>query len=144
MANKSLIINSDLPVSQKVTGLLFCVAQEKKVEFTRAIQHTNLSLQQLDLLHYLDFGPKEGLTVNDLKDRMLDETSNVSRSLNKLVEAGYVVKQRSDVDQRIVYIVITKEGRKAHKEADKALLGAGLGLSEADAKKLYSILKKIE
>lgn len=145
LANKEAIIQSNqMTEEQKVTALLMCIAQEKKVEFTRAIQPQGLSLVQLSLLHVLDWGPAEGLTVNQLKSAMIDESPNVSRALNKLVDAGYAEKRRDQPDQRIVHIVITDAGRHAHKDADQNMLAIdSLPLSDREITQLYQLLKKL-
>ena len=145
MANKAAIIHSDLDIRQKITGLLVCIAQEKKAEITRLIAPFGVSMLQLNILHALSFAPEGELTVNQIKQLMFDESPNVSRSLNKLVDAGYVIKQRSEKDQRIVHIHITETGHQTHLDADKALLAMDndLNLSSREAEQLYKLLAKL-
>ena len=145
MANKAAIIHSDLDIRQKITGLVVCIAQKKKAEITRLITPFGISMLQLNILHALSYAPEGQLTVNEIKQLMFDESPNVSRSLNKLVDAGYVVKQRSEKDQRIVHIHITEIGRQTHIDADKALLSttADMDLPEAELEQLYSLLVKL-
>lgn len=143
MANKTAIIESELSTEHKVTALMLCIAQEKKVEITRLIQHTNLSILQLNILHSLSKSPEGHLTVNQIKQLMIDESPNVSRALNKLVDSGYIKKQRSEQDQRIVHIHITSEGEQAHVDADSSLLTMELGLSASEAEDLYRLLVKL-
>ncbi|MBN3564376.1 MarR family winged helix-turn-helix transcriptional regulator [Aliamphritea spongicola] len=143
MANKTAIIDSDMSLEQKVTGLLLCVGHERHVQMTRLIQHTGVSLLQLGLLHALDYAPEEGLTVNQLKALMIDDSPNVSRALNKLVAAGLAVKQRSDADQRVVFLKITDAGRQTHQDADSSLMNMQLGLDAAEQQQLFDLLKKL-
>ena len=144
MANKSLIADSpDLSLEQKVMALLLCIAQEKKVELERRLGGVLPSVVQLNLLHALDYGPQEGLTVNQLKASLADDSPNVSRALNKLVEQGHVEKSRSEDDQRVVRIRITRAGRKAHREADSRIEGLSLGLGKRDLKQLFELLSKL-
>ena len=143
MANKALIIHSDIDLEQKALALLVCTAQEKTAEMVRNIRHLNLSLIQVHILHVLSKSDKGQLTVNQIRELMIDDSPNVSRSINKLMENGYIVKERSHEDQRVVYIKITEAGEKAHEEADGELLKTKLGLSAAEAQKLYELLKKI-
>ncbi|WP_417348639.1 MarR family winged helix-turn-helix transcriptional regulator [Ferrimonas sp.] len=81
--------------------------------------------------------------VNQLKAAMFEESSNVSRALYKLVDAGFVHKGRNDEDQRVVHIQITATGSKAHREADQALMGASFGLNSAEEELLFSLLAKV-
>ena len=143
MANKELIIDSDLSTEHKVLALLACIAQEQKVEMSRRIKHTELSLLQLQLLHTLATVPTGCLTVNQLKQAMIDDSSNVSRALNKLMDKGYIVKERSREDQRTVFITITPAGHQAHEDADKELLTMSLGLSDDELSQLYGLLLKL-
>ena len=86
-----------------------------------------------------------GYCVNQIKNLMFDESPNVSRSLNKLVDAGYVMKQRSEKDLRIVHIHITEEGHQIHLNADAALLSmdGDMTLSDQEAEQLYKLLAKL-
>ena len=143
MANKELITESDLSTEHKVLALLACIAQEQKVEMSRLIKHTELSLLQLQLLHTLSTVPTGCLTVNQLKQAMIDDSSNVSRALNKLMDKGYIVKERSLEDQRTVFITITPAGHQAHEDADKELLTMSLGLSDGELEQLYGLLLKL-
>lgn len=143
MANKQLIINSEIDTEQKVLGLLACIAQEQKVEMTRLLKPTELSMVQLMLLHALDFAPDHTLTVNQLKQTMVDESPNVSRALNKLVDKEYVTKKRCEKDQRTVFITATEKGLQAHRDGDKALMTMSVNLSNDEITQLYGLLKKL-
>lgn len=143
MANKQLIIDADMSVEHKVMGLLACIAQEKKSEMGRLLKPSGLSILQLSILHSLSFAPKKTLTVSDLKATLVDDNPNVSRTLNKLVDAGLVTKLRSEQDQRTVYVSITKAGEKAHTDADQLLLSQRIDLPESEINALYEILKKL-
>ncbi|TKG91955.1 MarR family transcriptional regulator [Puteibacter caeruleilacunae] len=144
MANKKLIIDSDLSTEQKVLALLACIAQEQTAELTRQIKPFDLSLTQLQILHILSEVPSGNLTVNQIKSVMIDESPNVSRALNKLMKRGCIRKERSETDQRVVYIHITEEGRQLHIDADKELIKAlNLPLEENEVNQLYNILKKL-
>ena len=144
MANKNLIINADIPIEQKVLGLIICTGQELTTEMQRNIKHLKLSLTQLQILHTLSFAPKGKLTVNQIKQFMIDDSPNVSRSLNKLMENKLIVKKRRSDDQRIVDILITDAGREMHNKADKELLAnSSINLSPEDTEKLYELLIKL-
>ncbi|KGJ94581.1 MarR family winged helix-turn-helix transcriptional regulator [Colwellia psychrerythraea] len=143
MANKQSIIDASYPIESKVYALIACIGQEQKMKMTSRIKHTGVSLTQLQILHILSEAPKEGLTINQVKKFMVDDSPNVSRAVNKLVDAGHVVKARSQIDQRIVHVQITESGNKTHVDCDKELLALSLGLSEREIKQLYSLLVKI-
>lgn len=144
MANKDLVINSEGSLEQKTLALLLCTAQEKSSQINKALKPLGISFLQTNILHILDTIEGGKLTVNQIKNVMVDDSPNVSRSLNKLMEKGYIIKERTLEDQRIVNIVITDAGRKTHKLADEALAFAfTIDLEGNDLKKLYDILVKI-
>ncbi len=143
MANKDLIIHSDLDLEHKVMGLLVCTAQEINVKVDRNIRPMGLSITQVNILHTLSKTPEGKLTVNQIKSLMVDESPNISRSLNKLMENGHIIKERNIEDQRIVHITITDSGRKAHENADQKNINISVNLSDKDLETLYKILQKI-
>lgn len=110
---------------------------------TRKLKPTGLSLIQLEILHVLSKAPDKYLTVNQIKKMMVDESPNVSRALNKLMDAMLIEKQRDSEDQRVVYIHITEAGEQAHIDADKELVTVNLDFAPGDAEKLYELLKKL-
>jgi DNA-binding MarR family transcriptional regulator len=60
------------------------------------------------------------------------------------MEKGYIIKERSLEDQRIVNIIITDEGRNIHRLSDEALLPIlTLDLQKDDLQKFYDILLKM-
>jgi DNA-binding MarR family transcriptional regulator len=145
MANKDLIINNpQLPKKFKALGLLMCTAQEINVKMDRALKPFGISQSQLQILHILSEVPNGILTVNQIKKFMIDESPNLSRALNKLMASKLIIKNRSEEDQRVVYIQITEKGIKLHKEADELLIPAfNLDLPKEDIDKLYEILLKL-
>ncbi|WP_432667250.1 MarR family transcriptional regulator [Wukongibacter baidiensis] len=141
MANKNLIINSDMKLEHKIIGLLICIGQEQSMKVARSLRHLKLSYTQVNILGTLAHGEKGQLTVSQIKRLMIDESPNISRALNKLVEKGYVTKERSLTDQRVVYISITSEGREILKSAIDILLKISINLPHDDLKKLYDLLR---
>ncbi len=55
------------------------------------------------------------MTAGELKSRGYYQGSNVSYNLKKLVEAGYIHHQRSDVDRRAVRVRLTEKGLEVHR-----------------------------
>lgn len=145
MANKDLVINDTTATTeQKALGLIMCIAQEYRAKYINSIAHLGISPLQSNILHVLDYGPEEGLTVNEIKKRQVEESPNISRALNKLMDKGLIIKNRNSIDQRVVHIQITPEGRTVHQKADEASIPElTTDLSEKDIEVLYEILKKM-
>lgn len=143
MANKKLIIDSDINLDSKTILLLLCTAQELNADITRTLKQFNLSFIQLQILHALAESDSGELTVNQIKSALVDESPNVSRALNKLMKSKFIRKVRNMVDQRVVYVKITEEGKKVHLNADKELLKKTLNLESAEKELLYKILVRL-
>ena len=81
-----------------------------KDEFERIGQFEINAVQALLLFN---IGHKV-MTAGELKSRGYYQGSNVSYNLKKLVEAGYIDHQRSDIDRRSVRISLTARGKEVH------------------------------
>lgn len=72
-----------------------------------------LDINAVQALLLFNIGDAE-VTAGELKSRGYYQGSNVSYNLKKLVEAGYLHHQRSDVDRRSVRIRVTDRGKFIH------------------------------
>ena len=117
MANNQKVYDSDFPIREKAAVLVGCTAQEIANFAERARKEFDLSRAQLGILHLLDRARHDEMTVNELRCTLLDESPNVSRILNKMVEKGLVRKERQSADQRIVYVSLPEKGRQLHHQA---------------------------
>ncbi|SDW41260.1 transcriptional regulator, MarR family [Albimonas donghaensis] len=72
-----------------------------------------LDINAVQALLLFNIGDAE-VTAGELKSRGYYQGSNVSYNLKKLVEAGYLHHERSEVDRRSVRIRLTDRGRFIH------------------------------
>src|ERR1700736_524248 len=79
-----------------------------KDELDRRDEREINSVQALLLFNVGD----QELTAGELRTRGHYLGSNVSYNLKKLVEAGYIHHERSDVDRRSVHVSLTEKGRE--------------------------------
>jgi len=70
-----------------------------------------LEINAVQALLLFNIGENE-VTAGELKSRGYYQGSNVSYNLKKLVEAGYMHHQRSEVDRRSVRVRLTAKGRE--------------------------------
>ena len=143
MANKQKVYEADFSLRDKAAVLVGCTAQEIANFVERALKEFGISREQLSVLHFLDTEPGEHMTVNQLREALLDDSPNVSRILNKMVDKGLVRKERQTDDQRVVHITLTEKGRQLHKQADQKITGHNVRLSPKDCKVLIELLMKI-
>jgi MarR family transcriptional regulator, organic hydroperoxide resistance regulator len=97
------------------------------------------------MLHELEKSP--GIGVSDLAHRLSIHQTTCSQLVEKLVARDYVVKTRSEQDQRRVGLTITKNAIKVLKHAPGPAEGlipeALLGLSEATLQSLTTNLSEL-
>lgn len=143
MANKQKVYESDFPLRDKAAVLIGCAAQEVANFVERTLKEFDLSRAQLGVLHFLDTAAKDKMTVNELRDTLIDDSPNVSRMLNKMVDKGLVRKERQSGDQRVVHISLTEKGRQLHHQADEKILGHNVRLSAKECRELITLLMKV-
>ncbi len=88
---------------------------------TKVLRPFNISLQQFNILNILNNQFPEPSTVKPLAKQMLDETSNVSRLIDKLHLKKLVEKTNAVADRRKVEISVTLKGIEVFKAAALAL-----------------------
>ena len=78
--------------------------------------HMNLSISEIHLLEAVGEASEdgEGPTVSELSERLRISPPSVTAAINKLVTKGYVEKEKSRKDGRMVHITLTKMGQKAN------------------------------
>ncbi len=143
MANKQKVYDSNFPIRDKAAVLVGCTAQEIANFVERTLKEFGISREQLNVIHFLDTEPVEKMTVNRLREVLIDDSPNVSRILNKMVEKGLVRKERQSDDQRVVHISLTEKGRRLHEQADQKIIGHDVKLSPQECETLIELLMKI-
>ena len=103
----------------------------------------NISEQQYNILRILR-GAKEHITVNTVKDRMVQKSPNSTRLMDKLCDKGLIERFRCENDRRVVYVKINEHGLALLNEIKMDEFNKCLEkISESEAKKLNEILDKL-
>jgi DNA-binding MarR family transcriptional regulator len=80
--------------------------------FVQAVEDAGLSLTQLKAMHVLG-GSDEELSLNGLADRLGGlSLPTLSRSVDALVQRGYVRRAEDSADRRVKRLSLTAKGRK--------------------------------
>jgi len=79
-------------------------------KFSKLLKNEKLSLSQYNVLRILRGHHPEALSVNVIKDRMLDKTPDVSRLIDRIIEKKLIERSACNEDRRKVNIVITTKG----------------------------------
>ena len=73
------------------------------------LKHAKISMQQYNILRILR-GAGEAVTVNTVKDRMIQKSPNATRLMDKLCDKKLIERTRCENDRRVVYAKITDKG----------------------------------
>ena len=103
----------------------------------------NISEQQYNILRILR-GAKEAITVNTVKERMVQKSPNSTRLMDKLCDKGLIERSRCENDRRVVYVKINEKGLALLKEIKISDFDNYLdAISENEARILNKLLDKI-
>jgi DNA-binding MarR family transcriptional regulator len=91
---------------------------------------------------------KRTLTMKEIAETIKKDKSTVTALINKLIQHGYVQKERDAFDSRIVLGALSDNGKKLKAEFDaiseKLLATVYQGISEEEKKTLVAILQKMD
>ena len=76
-----------------------------------------LSMAQFNILRILR-GAKEPLTINIIKERMIEKSPNTTRLMDKLMEKNYIERYGCKEDRRQSFVQITETGLALLKDID--------------------------
>jgi DNA-binding MarR family transcriptional regulator len=96
--------------SAEVTLQLLQTARRLDHRIAEQLAPLDTTLQQLKVLSLVQAAANGRMTVNEIRERMLDPMSNVSRLLNKMMQKGLIEKVRGSDDQRVVRVALTEAG----------------------------------
>jgi DNA-binding MarR family transcriptional regulator len=75
------------------------------------LKKSDISLAQYNVLRILRGAGPEGLTRNEIRDRLINRMPDVTRLLDRMEEAGWVSRAREMEDRRCVATHLTRSGR---------------------------------
>ncbi len=102
-----------------------------------------ISPQQFNILRILR-GAGKAVSVQTIKDRMLERAPNATRLMDKLCAKELIDRIPCPEDRRVVHIEITKNGLQLLKEIDTSIKDDLLhNLSDREAVQLSDLLDKI-
>ncbi|MFL5607936.1 MAG: MarR family winged helix-turn-helix transcriptional regulator [Gemmatimonadaceae bacterium] len=76
----------------------------------QVVEANGITIQQYNVLRILRGAGDAGLPTLAIRDRMIEEAAGITRLLDKLESAGFVVRERSTPDRRQVVCQITAAG----------------------------------
>ena len=104
-----------------------------------------LGLTYTQYIVFLVLWEKDGVTVGEIGERLHLDNGTLTPLLKKMEKAGYVSRERSSKDERVVLITLTKEGKAMKKKAREIpfQVGSCLCIDPKEAKQLKEMLDKL-
>lgn len=78
----------------------------------RVLKPHGITATQYNVLRILRGAEPEGLSRNQVRERLLSRMPDATRLLDRMEKAGLVTRSREDGDRRLVTTRITEEGRR--------------------------------
>ena len=106
----------------------------------------NVTPQQYNVLRILRGRYPNPYSTSDIRDRMLDKMSDVSRIVDRLLSKRYLDRKSCEKDRRLVDVVINQKGLELLKKMDKYIIDSAKefqNLSWNEVSKLNKLLDKL-
>ena len=117
-----------------------------KNQFSEFIKPFGVSPQQFNILRILR-GANQWVSMNDIKNRMVEKSPNTTRLCDKLLEKKLIERRRDKRDRRLVFLRISKPGLQLLKEIDEHDDGSHMSffdnISDEEAKIVSQVLDKL-
>jgi DNA-binding MarR family transcriptional regulator len=117
--------------------------EEKMKDF---LAKEDITSQQLNVLRILRGSQPKPLSTLEIRNRMLDKMSDVSRIVDRLLKKDLVEKRVCTKDKRLVDVTISAKGLKLLEKLDARnddIDAHAKNITEAEAKTLNKILDKL-
>ena len=101
----------------------------------RVIEPHGLSLAQYNALRIIRGAGTAGVPTLDIRDRMIEEGTTITRLLDRLEQAGLIRRERAVPDRRQVMCRVTDNGRKLLEKLDPLVDAADEATMETLSKK---------
>lgn len=131
------------PLQKAVLNLLYTTSwmQGKQKDIFKTF---GITLQQFNILRILRGQHPNSTSATEIKSRMLDKNSDVSRLLDRLLAKKFITKRISSNDKRAADVNLTEEGLELLRAIDKKQhqIDSVLLLSDDEAMVLSDLLDK--
>ena len=106
------------PAHEAVISILRTAAVVQR-HVSQVVEGNGITIQQYNVLRILRGAGAVGLPTLAIRDRMIEEAAGITRLLDKLESAGFVVRERSTPDRRQVLCQITPAGLRVLTQLDE-------------------------
>lgn len=115
-------------------------------QFEAFLKPFGVSPQQFNILRILR-GAKDWLSMNEVKDRMVEKSPNATRLCDKLLRKELLERVRCDADRRVVHLRISQKGldllQQIDEVDDQSYMGFKENVSAEEARLASQVLDKL-
>ena len=109
---------------------------------------TDLSISEIHMLEAVGKGKDRRRTISELAEVLNITLPSVTVAINKLMKKGYVEQVRGEEDGRIVYVSLTRQGRRidsAHRYFHESMVRSIIrDMTESEMQALYKGVMKLD
>lgn len=143
---KLIRVSSFQSEEQKLIVSIYYINSLIVNHFESVLAPYKISFQQFNVLRILRGQYPKPASVQLIRERMLDQKSDASRVIARLLKTGYLTSQVSKSDKRKADVLITPKGLEVLKQLDekeKDLIGSVKGLTREEYILANELLQKI-
>ncbi len=125
---------------------LIWVSNLLRGKLARVVKREGLTLKQYNVLRILRGSHPVPMSMHEVKRRLLDRQSDLTRLVDRLAGRGWVERVSCGLDRRKIHICITDSGLALLRRLDyleREVEGLLAGLSDEEVAQLNTLLDKI-
>jgi DNA-binding MarR family transcriptional regulator len=136
------------PLAFRIVNWIGILDQLTSTEANRLLKPLGLGLPQFVLLNHFSHRPDEARTVTDIARALQQPQPGVTKTIQKLVDKGWLGERANGRDGRSKLLVLTASGRAKHRAAVAAVMPdlsrAFADWSQRDQQTLFALLDRLK
>ncbi|MBE6464073.1 MAG: MarR family transcriptional regulator [Eggerthellaceae bacterium] len=130
-------------LSNQLCFPLYAAARNMTSLYTPYLKPLGLTYTQY--IVFLVLWEHDGISIGEICEQLLLDSGTLSPLLKKMQQSGYIVKTRSDQDDRVVIVTLTDKGRALQERAKDVPLQVAqcIDLPPEKAEMLYGLLHEL-
>ncbi len=136
-------MSENLRLDHQLCFPLYACARKVTSLYTPYFKELDLTYTQYII--FLVLWEQDGISVSQLGEKLYLDSGTLTPLLKKMETKGWIRRTRSDEDERVVKITLTRKGKELEKQAEEIpdKIGACIPLKSEEAEELYRLLYQI-
>ena len=136
-------MNESLKLENQLCFPLYACAKEVVRRYTPLLEPLGLTYTQY--IAMMVMWEYKSISIRDMGKLLFLDSGTLTPLLKKMEKAGWIIRQRSGLDERMVIVSITERGEELQEKAAEipAKMAGCLTLESNEAMQLYTLLHKL-